>query len=334
MSDKVYGSNKPRLLTPKTTYTFDYPEALEFADRQNSVFCTHSEIEVEKDLQDIMVNMTEAERHGVLTVLKLFTKYELLVGDEYWGGVIKKKFPRPDIAIMADAFSYFETNVHARFYNKINEVLHLNTDEFYNSYVEDETLKARVEFISAALNDPDPLYSLAVFAMIEGAILYSSFSFLKHFQSQGKNKLVQIVAGVDFSVRDENIHHEAGCWLFKTLLKESRLTPEQQEALYARIYEASQILREHEHRINGMIFEKGTMDGITKIQSNNFVDSRIDLCLQNLGLTAIMKPASNPIGEWFYMGIAVAKMNDFFSKVGNQYNRNWKEQNFIWELPA
>lgn len=333
MSELVYVAVKPRLLTPKTTYTFDYPEALEFADLQNSVFWTHSEIEVEKDLQDIMVNMTEAERHGVLTVLKLFTKYELLVGNEYWGGVIKKKFPRPDIAIMADAFSYFETNVHARFYNKINEVLHLNTDEFYSSYIENETLNARVNFITLALADPDELFSLAVFALLEGAILYSSFSFLKHFQTGGKNKLVQIVAGVDFSVRDENIHHEAGCWLFKTLLKESQVTPEYQAVLYTRIYEAASILREHEHCINGMIFEKGTMDGITKIQSNNFVDSRLDLCLHNLGLSAIFKPASNPIAEWFYMGIAVAKMNDFFSKVGNQYNRNWKEQNFVWETP-
>lgn len=310
-----------------------YPMAQEFAARQNSVFWTHTEIEVEKDLQDIMVNMTESERHGVLTVLKLFTKYEIIIGEEYWGSVVKKWFPRHEFQEMASCFSFFENCVHKRFYSRIDEMLHLNTDEFYNSYVEDETLNARIAFINGLLTSDDKLLSLAVFSMIEGAILYSSFSFLKHFQSQGKNKLVQIVAGVDFSVRDENIHSEAGCWLFKTLLKESQVTPEYQAALYARIYEAANILREHEHRINSMIFEKGTIDGITKIQSNNFVDSRLDLCLQNLGLTAIMKPASNPIGEWFYLGIAVANMNDFFAKVGNQYNRNWKEQNFTWELP-
>lgn len=321
----------PRCLTPKDTYTFDYPEALEFADRQNSVFWTHSEIEVEKDLQDILVRMPESEKHGVLTALKLFTKYELIIGNEYWGSFVKKHFPRPDIAIMADCFSYFETNVHARFYNKINEVLHLNTDEFYNSYIEDATLKARVEFIDSMLTHDEKLLSLAVFAMIEGAILYSSFAFLKHFQSQGKNKLVQIVAGIDFSVRDENLHHEAGCWLFKTLLYESRVTPEFLENLYSMIYDAAHILREHEHRIIDMIFEKGGMEGITKGQLKNFVDSRLDLCLQNLGLSAIFKPASNPIAEWFYMGITVAKMHDFFSKVGNNYNRNWKELNFTWE---
>lgn len=320
----------PRLLQKKTTYTFDYPAAIEFAKMQNSVFWTEDEIEVEKDIQDILVRMSDSEKHGVLTVLKLFTKYELLIGNEYWGNVIKKRFPRPDIERMADAFSYFETNVHAPFYNKINEALHLNTDEFYNSYVEDETLNARVQFIEGALADEDTPYSLAVFAMMEGAVLYSNFGYLKHFQSQGKNKLTNIVAGIDFSVRDENMHHEAGCWLFKTLLGEMRPSPEYLQALYDRIYDAAKTIVEHEHRIVDMIFEKGTIEGITKTQLKNFVESRVDLCLQNLGLQAMFKPASNPVAEWFYLGISVAKMNDFFNRVGNQYHRNWNERGFVW----
>lgn len=320
----------PQMLQKKDTYTFDYPAAIEFADKQNSVFWTHGEVEVEKDLQDILVKMTESEKHGVLTVLKLFTKYELMIGNEYWGNVVKKKFPRPDIERMADAFSYFETNVHAPFYNKINEVLHLNTDEFYNSYVEDETLSNRIKFIEEALNDEDIAYSLAVFAMMEGAVLYSNFAYLKHFQSQGKNKMTNIVAGIDFSVRDENLHHEGGVWLFKTYLAELRPSPEYLQSLYERIYKAAQAIVEHEHRIVDMIFEKGTIEGITKVQMKNFVESRVDLCLQNLGLSAQFKPASNPIAEWFYLGISVAKMHDFFNRMGNQYHRNWTEKAFTW----
>jgi ribonucleotide reductase beta subunit family protein with ferritin-like domain len=321
----------PKITLPKDTYTLDdYPQAVTFADVQNSVFWTHSEIEVEKDIQDILVNMTEAERHGVLTVLKVFTKYELIIGNEYWGNCIAKWYPRPEIERMASSFSFFELNVHAPFYNKINELLHLNTDEFYNSYVEDDTLRSRIAFIEDALSGEDKLYSLAVFAMLEGAVLYSSFAFLKHFQSQGKNKLINIVAGIDFSVRDENLHHEAGCWLFKTHLDEARLLPEDQEKLYNKIYEAAKIITEHEHRIVDMIFEKGTMEGITKGQLKNFVESRVDLCLQNLGLSTQNNPASNPVAEWFYLGITVAKMHDFFAKIGNQYHRNWNERGFIW----
>ena len=75
-----------RIRTPKKTYTFDYPEAIAFSDTQASIFWSHDEIDVSKDIQDIKVNMTEAESHGVITTLKLFTLYELIAGDEYWLG--------------------------------------------------------------------------------------------------------------------------------------------------------------------------------------------------------------------------------------------------------
>ncbi len=195
----------------KETYTVDYPEAIHFAETQASIYWRPDEIKVEKDVQDILVNLTEAERHGVTTVLKLFTLYELNVGNEYWGGVIAKQFPRPDIQRMANAFSFFELNVHAPFYAKINEVLGLATDEFYSSYVNDPVLQERMEYIDLCLqlsehNDyTHKLIALAAFSMIEGAVLYSSFAYLKHFQACGKNKLINIVRGVDMSVRDEAV---------------------------------------------------------------------------------------------------------------------------------
>lgn len=193
----------PRIKTKKSEYTIDYPEAIAFAEQQNSIFWTDSEIKVDKDVQDIMVNMSESERHGVITVLKLFTLYELIAGNEYWSGRVTEMFPRPDITRMANCFAFFELNVHAPFYNKLNEALHLNTDEFYSEYAQDPTLKSRMEFIDRVVDSPNDLLSLGVFSMVEGAILYSSFAFLKHFQAQGKNKLLNVVRGINFSVRDE-----------------------------------------------------------------------------------------------------------------------------------
>ena len=61
------------LLTPNPAYTVNYPQAVKFADTQLGIFWLPEEIKVEKDVHDILVNMTEAERHGVITTLKLFT---------------------------------------------------------------------------------------------------------------------------------------------------------------------------------------------------------------------------------------------------------------------
>lgn len=320
----------PRILTPKKTYTFDYPVAIDFADTQMDIFWHPNEIEVEKDLHDLKTNFTEAEQHGVITTLKLFTLYELSVGLEYWQGKVMKNFKRPDIERMANCFSFFELNVHAPFYNKLNQVLGLDTDEFYNSYTDDPILNSRMEWIDTVVADKDLALSIATFSMIEGAILYSNFAFLKHFQSEGKNKLVNVTAGINFSVRDENLHSEAGAWLYKTLNSEGYEGFYTKEEREAKIYEAAHNVFEHECRIIDMIFEKGQIKGITDLQLKNFVQSRIDLCLSNLGLTPIFKPKYNPISNWFYKNINSGQFHDFFVKVGNEYNRDWTENKFAW----
>lgn len=325
---------RPRLKTPNKAYIFHYPEAKDFTDKQNGVFWLADEIKVEKDKQDLVVNMSESEKHGVITTLKLFTKYELIVGNEYWSNVISKRYPRPEIEMMARCFGYFELNVHAPFYAKINEVLGLATEEFYTSYVNDPILNDRMDFIESIIGHKNELVSLAAFSMIEGAVLYSSFAFLKHFQSQGKNKLMNVVRGINFSVRDENIHSEAGAWLFKTLKKEYEAIDKNHEILIGleeTILEVAKKIHEHEIRIVDMIFEKGEMDGITATQMHRFVESRINLVLKQLGIGKLFEVSYNPIKAWFYKGINAPQFNDFFSGIGASYSRDWAESEFVWK---
>lgn len=321
-----------RLMRPTMDYTTKYPQAVEFAKMQLDGFWHPDEIAVEKDIHDMKVNLTDAESHGVITVLKLFTIYELIAGGEYWGERVMKDFPRPDIQRMANAFSFFELNVHAPFYNKINELMGLASYEFYNSYTQDETLKSRMEFIDEYVNHEDTLTSLGVFSMVEGAVLYSSFAFLKHFQNQGKNLMVNINAGIALSVRDENCHSEGGAWLYRALKAELNPDKRTLNPLEARIVKAAEKVLEHEMRIIDMIFEQGSIKGITKLQMVNFVKSRINLCLKNLEIEPIYKVEYNPIADWFYKSINGGQFHDFFFKSGNEYNRDWVEGNFTWDL--
>lgn len=331
-----------RLLTPKKEYTIDYQEAVDFAATQQHILWTPDEIEVEKDLHDIRTNFTPAEYHGVVSTLKLFTLYELSVGQDYWSGYISRLFQRPDIQRMANCFSFVEINVHAPFYNKINEVLGLDTNEFYNSYLDDPILKNRMDWIGKRVvkdnTHMDRLKSIAIFSMIEGAILYSSFAFLKHFQAEGKNKLTNVTAGINFSVKDENIHSEAGAWLFRTYLRELSSDFESTALnipeLAEELYETANIIYEHECVIIDKIFEHGDIKGISSNQIKSFVQHRIDLCLNQLGFRSLFKPNDDAIEKWFYKNINGSKLVDFFSKQGNEYNRNWNEKRFIWKIDA
>lgn len=322
-----------RCQTPKNEFTVDYKEAVDFADQQASVFWPHNEVKVHKDKQDILVNMTEAERHGTITVLKLFTKYEQIIGDEFWINFVFKKFPRPaDIQPMAAMFAAMELQVHAKFYSKLNEELGLATDEFYREYLEDDDLKERISFLQSTIANKDDLRALGCFTFGEGAVLYSSFAFLKHFQSQGKNKLVNVVSGINFSARDENLHSEASAWLFRTLLKEKleagEIDQEYIDQLENDIREAARIVLTHEKMIIKKIFSKGKIENITDKQLEHFAESRINLCLRNMGYENEFKVDYNPIGTWFYKGINGYQMQDFFNSQGNQYSRDWSTEGF------
>jgi ribonucleotide reductase beta subunit family protein with ferritin-like domain len=309
------------------TPTIDYPAAVEFMNKQANIFWPPEEVKVEKDKQDILVNMTEAERHAVITTLKLFTKYEMIIGEEFWIERVMKWFPRPEIQAMASLFGAMELSVHAPFYRKINEELNLATDDFYNSYIEDPVLSDRISFLDKILGNEDKAKALGAFTFAEGAILYSSFAFLKHFQSQGKNKLLNVVAGINFSARDEALHSEASGWLFQQYAAEAELNLDVYEEYFKEV--ADKVL-DHEVAIIDKLFEKGDIEGITKTQMVSFVKSRINLCMRNMGFNNIHKVDYNPVSDWFYKGINGYAMNDFFVSVGNQYQRNWTGKGFTF----
>lgn len=306
-------------------------QILDFTTKQLGIFWLPEEVIVEKDVQDILVNFTESEKHGVITTLKLFSLYETHAGSEYWGNRYKNMFDGAEFHRMASVFSMFELAIHGPFYNKINELLHLNDTSFYLSYLDNLTLKDRIDFVASYIDDPDDLVSLGVFSMVEGVILYSNFAFLKHFQSQGKNKLLNINRGINFSIKDENIHSIAGAWSFKYKMDKMNPTTEYKNEVKGKILDAAKKLYEHELEIIKMIFEKGTIPGITEKQLIHFVESRINECLKQLGYEKMFEVKYNPIADWFYSSINNYTFNDFFSGMGSEYNRNWNETGFIFK---
>ncbi len=97
-----------------------------------------------------------------------------------------------------------------------------------------------------------------------------------------------------------------------------------------KVLEVAAKVYEHEARIIKMFFEKGPIDGITETQLLHFIESRINVCLNNLGYKKLYDVKYNPIADWFYDNINGFQFNDFFSGVGASYNRNWSETEFAW----
>ena len=302
---------------------------IEFATKQLSILWLPDEIKVEKDIQDVLVNFTPSEKHAVINTLKLFSLYETHAGDEYWGKRYKQIFNGAEFHRMASVFSMFELAIHAPFYKKINELLNIDTPEFYLQYESNPVLKQRIEAIDRYINHDDQLISLAAFSMVEGAILYSSFAFLKHFQSQGKNKLMSVVRGINFSVKDENLHSLAGAASFKYLAKKNKIATESYQLEIRKI--ADEILWQ-EKEIIDILFQQGEIKGITAHQLLCFVQSRLNECMKELGMSKYYEVKYDPISAWFYQGINNYQFNDFFTSVGSQYHRKWDEEGFVWKV--
>lgn len=322
--------NKPK------GWVIEYPQFSKLADEQMHTFWPWDEPKVENDLQDLRVNMTPAEHHGIVTVLKLFTLYEMHVGDDYWTGRIMKKYQRPEIQRAASLFGAVEFNSHAPFYNKINETLFLDTEEFYSSWEKDPYLRERMAFIGKYADHPNDLLSEAAFSMIEGAVLYSSFGYLKHFQAQecGKNLISNICSGANLSVGDENTHAVGGALLFRIKMEEGDFTEEEKEWIKQHVIAIAHKVKEHEDHIVDMIFSEGEISGITAKQMKSFVAHRVNLCLTQLGYEAIFEEQDEFIKGWFYKNINSVQFHDFFQGSGSEYNINWKEQDFggTWEV--
>lgn len=319
-----------RIQTPKDTYTEDYPQATKASQEQARIIWFAEELGVEKDEDDIRTHCTEGERHGITTVLKLFTQYELMLGgEEFWGGKVSKMFPRPEVQRMAATFAFIELGVHAPFYSLINESLNIATDEFYSSWKGDPILKDRMSFVSKYADEDCPLISTAAFTFMEGAVLFSNFAFLKSFNSGGHGMIPHITAGIDASAKDENFHAMGSAWLHNQTLEEMRqenlITEYQVRKIRENIREIAKTVYEHEERITDMIFEKGGIRTVSKENMLHFVRNRIDIVLSYLKMKPLFGDEPGVVSEWFYNQLSSYKYSDFFAAQQVQYVRDWSK---------
>lgn len=322
-----------KLREPTNSFTIKYPKLVEYADKQlNELYWKWNEVQVHKDKHQFMTELSEAEKHAILTAAKLFVKYESFVGNEFWMNRVMKMFPRPEVERLAATFGMVELAMHSPFYQALNTQLGLDTDEFWESYIEDHMLSERMEFLNSFIEDKDDRLALAVFSMMEGAILFSSFALFKSFNSNGHNLLVNFGAGINQSALDEGLHHEAGAYLFKQDLKESKLSKDEKDMLFAKIRVAALKLYEHEDAIIEKFHEKGELRGITKEQFKTFIKSRINYCLNNFGIDSIfdISNETNPVEEWFGDKIKGYIANDFFNSLGREYSSRFSENRYAW----
>ena len=319
---------KTNLLKERIVYKpFEYPKAFDYWLKQQQAHWIHTEVPMMSDINDWKQNLNETEKNIIGSILKGFAQTETVVND-YWTGLVTKWFRKPEIIAMATTFGAMET-IHAEAYSLLNEELGL--DDF-SEFLEDETTMAKIETLmdvrdsfNGEINWHERAKSLAIFsAFTEGVNLFSSFAVLLSFKM--RNKLKGVGQIVEWSIRDESMHSEAGCWLFKTLIKENPHldTPE----LEAAINEAALLSLQLELDFIEKVYELGDLEGCSKYNLTNFIKNRVNTKLADLGYNPIIgdvdMTAVNEM-KWFDALSAGKQHTDFFANRVTNYSKGHLE---------
>jgi ribonucleoside-diphosphate reductase beta chain len=327
-------AKKSNLLHERIVYKpFEYPQAYEYWLSQQQAHWLHTEVPMMSDLNDWKQNLSETEKNIIGSILKGFAQTETIVND-YWSGLVTKWFRKPEVIMMATTFGSMET-IHAEAYSLLNETLGL--DDF-SEFLEDETTMAKIEnlmLVRDSFDGEKDLHeiakSLAIFsAFTEGVNLFSSFAVLLSFKM--RNKLKGVGQIVEWSIRDESMHSEAGCWLFRTLVEENPFLKTKE--LEAAINEAALLSLKLELDFIDKVYELGDLEGCSKYDLQNFIKNRVNTKLGDLGYNPIISNIDMTAVErmkWFDALSAGKQHTDFFANRVTNYSKGhmtWDESIF------
>lgn len=314
------------LLKERIVYKpFEYPQAFDYWMKQQQAHWLHTEVPMANDVTDWNSNLTDTEKNVIGAILKGFAQTETVVND-YWTGLVTSWFRKPEVIAMATTFGAFET-IHAEAYSLLNEQLGLDN---FAEFLEDEVTAAKIEALSEVRdshdgtpNWSDRAKSLAIFsAFTEGVNLFSSFAVLLSFKM--RNKLKGVGQIVEWSVRDESLHSDAGCWLFRTLMKEN---PKMKtKKLQKEIAEAAQLAIKLEFDFIDKVFEYGDLENLGKEELKNFIKHRVNTKMSDLGLEPLIPSEEIDKGalktmKWFDAVIAGKQHTDFFANRVTNYSK-------------
>lgn len=317
---------------------FEYPEAFDYFEKQQQAHWLPSEVSMASDINDWKTELNEVERSVVGNVLKGFTQAEIHVED-YWSRKVAKWFPKPEICMMANTFAGMET-IHIWGYSYLNDSLGLDD---YKAFMEDKSTMAKLDRLKSNLgtktSKENIARSLAIFSgFTEGVHLFSSFAILLNFSRF--NKLKGVGQIVTWSIRDESLHSEAGCWLFRQFCEEN---PGVKETIQEDIYEAARLTVKLEDDFIDMcyspiecgdedlnkMFDLG-IEGLDKDDLKQYIRHRTNTKLQDLGYASnwrnIDKDAVKRM-DWFDALSTGVEFQDFFAQKPTSYSKgvnvNW-----------
>jgi ribonucleoside-diphosphate reductase beta chain len=268
---------------------------------------------MENDISDYRFRLDEHEKNLINQILRFFTQSDIEVNNNYNTKLIPA-FPKPEIKMMLSSFAAMES-IHVWAYSYLNDSLGL-PESIYSAFLDYQSMRDKYDFFQEFdINDTRELMlNLAVFGgFIEGVSLFSSFAILMNFPRMGKMKGVGQI--VTWSIRDESLHSEGICRLFRDIMMENPelWTP----AFHDRIYEACRRMVELEDQFIDTVFSMGPVPGLTPEEVKQYIRYIADRKLIDLRLDKIYN-VQNPL-TWLEVMVNAKEHTNFFENRATEY---------------
>jgi ribonucleoside-diphosphate reductase beta chain len=317
---------KPDIFRKRTNLKpYEYPQLEEYVDAIRHSYWVHTEFNYTSDIQDIKINMNEAERTAVTRAMLAISQIEVAV-KSFWGKIYDK-MPKPEIGNVGATFAESEVR-HADAYSNLLKLIGLNKE--FETLMEVPAIRRRIKYLERtiangrAVENRDYFESIILFSMfIENVSLFSQFLVMLSFNKH-KNLLKGMSNAVEATSKEEDIHAKFGFDLVNVIKSEnpSWWTPE----LVEDIIDATLDAYDSEAEVVEWIFEKGDLDFLTKDETLEFIKDRFNRSLNSIGINSIFEidPVLLKRTEWFDDEILTTKHTDFFHKRSINYSKKGK----------
>jgi len=307
----------------KNLKPYEYSEFLEYTDAIRNSYWIHTEFNFSGDVQNFKVDTTDVEKSVIRKTMLAIAQIEVQV-KTFWSDIYHH-MPKAEIGSVGMTFAESEVR-HMDAYSHLLDVLGIADD--FEELTDVPAIADRIEYLDKYLEGVDSedreeyAMSLLLFStFVEHVSLFSQFLIMSSFDKYEK-KFKGISNAVEATSKEEQIHGLFGVELVNTMKGEN---PDLfGEDFEDRVQEACEKAYQAEMKILDWIFSEGELDFLPRIYINEFLKSRFNNSLENVGVDPIFETDDDLVAEtkWFDEDLLMTKHNDFFSKRSTTYNKN------------
>lgn len=300
-------------------FPIKFPTLFKFYEDQRDNFWVPKEVDLDTDLKEWRELLTDADRHFLTYTLAFFAQADGIVLQNLDNN-FSVDIDIPEASVFYGIQAGIEA-IHWEMYGLLIQTLIDDADkreQAFNAIEHYPCIKQKAEWISQWMSPKKPfLQRLVAFACTEGIFFSSAFASIFYYKKRG------LMPGLSLSnrfiARDEGLHRDFGCELFKLLrnkenLRELGYAEEDYDISDTEVYQiVDEAVKIEENFVNNSLNVE--LIGINSTSMNQHVRYIADHLLLSLGLQKRYGD-SEPF-DWLELISLTAKQNFFEGRVSD-----------------